>query len=84
MLTDIAFDTLKKYGKGEDIENENEIPFLEYYASVGVVKRMGFSLERETNTAILTARGRRLIQNEKIRRNLFRKFLRKYWVYLTR
>ena len=75
---------LKRYIKGEDIGDKNDVPVLERYASIGLVKRIGYSIERGTLTAVLTDIGRRWVNREKVRRNPILKFLHNYYVYITR
>jgi hypothetical protein len=64
---------LKRYENGEDVIPEH-LPLLEEYASIGVVKRIGFSFDRECQTAILSDSGKHLIKREEIKRSPVKRF----------
>ncbi|MBU2104674.1 MAG: hypothetical protein KKF67_02785 [Nanoarchaeota archaeon] len=82
-MRDIEYKILSKYISGEDLD-EKDRPFLEKYQSIGFVARFGFSFERETETAVLTEKGKRAVYHEKIFRNPVRRFFHNWKVCLVR
>jgi len=78
------YNVLRKYVKGRDIDNKDDIFTLKRFMSIGLVKRIGFSFERGTRTSVLTDEGKRKIKRECVYRNPVRRFLHNWYVQLVR
>lgn len=76
------YKVLRKYIQGRDLDEEDRI-ILEMYQSIGLVGRFGFSFERKTETAGLTQRGIRRVEQEKIFRSPIRRFFHNWRVCLA-